>query len=196
MKICYVFSCLIVLVSFLISVRAEPSNSLELDDCAICLEPLDRIYPKYYHCQHNQFHTKCIYSSPDQLKILRDAPDFINHILPSVQVCPLCRAESILWMSAAEHNVSMNQLKYGMFLKFSNFLTGKFTTDAQVAAYAIILVTKSRTDAMYVLSKLHVRDWYIILPIFKKAIIDENSNTDLLIKLGSPSPAHSEYDIL
>lgn len=63
------------------SIKTNNDTPLYDVHCPICWESLNEIFPSFFNCTHNFYHTSCIF------KVSND-----NEITPRVSKCPVCKA--------------------------------------------------------------------------------------------------------
>lgn len=172
---------------------------LNLEDCAICLEPLIQTYPFFFKCTHNSFHSACIYGQNATIST------------PAITSCPFCRAGmNPLSTFGTDSTVSIQNfaltteiteneyafakllLKERKFRSFKNFMFQKQCSDDQIAGFLSYL-TSDISNSYSVLLQLKVKDWSSVYPVFLK-LLDLKGisivHLIIILRIGPLSPFH------
>lgn len=127
----------------------DATAKLELvvvDECSICLDPLEETQPMHFNCTHNSFHSTCIFNTSKR-----------------VTCCPLCRAISINYLTVTQHQQAIHALHRLNHAAFNSLIGIKLLTDHQVFDYTKILVDQNQIT---LLKTLRLKHWDILTSYF------------------------------
>lgn len=173
--------------TFAVNLSTNSSQITELEprisheDCPICLDPIQKVYPNYFNCTHHNFHRHCIFGSFSYRNPIK------------VTKCPLCRAPFDRNMTEFENDYVISLIQSKNYVSFRNIMKVKDVDDKLILKYASLLVKGSKL-AIITMGTLVVKDWDILLLMYVEYLRNDDSFiSNSIIHMGLLSSAHLRY---
>jgi len=161
------------------SVSNKSSSNLEFsyeDDCPICYTPLLEEYPRFFSCDHHNFHSNCILGN--------------NNTTPLVTRCPLCRAPKVNRLFTNDIEIAKELINMRFYSTFNALIRGRVLEDKTVLEFVSLFLFRDKNGYIS-MAQLKIVDWRIMLPSFTLCLDRyDNDAAHIIINMSGLSSAH------